>query len=140
MKLETWRRNPQEPSFCIPQYPFDELNVESVKLGDGTQWKYTQDHGKSGCSIISSTSDKPIICIGDINRMYSQYTRSGGTACFQHPNLWDAYNSAFSNHDTCSSNGIPIKPLIPHTHHHRKNHSDHQHHDHNESGSFSKQT
>ena len=105
---ETWRRNPAEPSFCKPQYPFNELNVESVTLNDGTEWKYTQDHGKSG---ISSTSDKPMVCIGDINRMYSQYSRGGGTACFQHQNLWSAFNSAFSNHDTCPAD-------IHHHHHH----------------------
>ena len=35
-----------------------------------------------------------------------------------------AFNSAFTNHDLCFG-GKPIKPVIPHIHHHRKNHSDH---------------
>lgn len=86
-------------------------------MDDGTQWKYTQDHGKSGASIIEKSSDKAIICIGDINRMYSQYNRGGGTACFQHQNLWYAFNSAFANHDECGSNGRPKKPKRHHHHH-----------------------
>ncbi len=79
------------------------MNVESVTLDDGIAWKYTQDHGKSGCSIVSGTSDKPLVCVGDINRMYSQYNRGGGTCCFEHQNLWTAFSSAFVDHDKCQS-------------------------------------
>merc|ERR1712176_1453489 len=99
---ETWRRSPEEPSFCKPDYEYDALNVENVSLADGTAWKYTQDHGKSGCSLTSSPH--PIVCVGDINRMYSQYTRGGGTCCFEHLGLWKAMSSAFAGHDECGSN------------------------------------
>eukprot|EP01083_Nonionella_stella_P051113 135735_1 len=105
---ETWRRHPAEESFCKPHHTYDELNVEGVTLDDGTHWKYTQDHGKSGCSIVAKEGDKPLVCVGDINRMYSQYHRGGGTCCFQHQHLWSALTSAFAAHDTCDSKGQPI--------------------------------
>ena len=111
-KWETWRRNqskknPAEPNFCKPQYAFNAINVESVTFADGTRWKYTEDHGKSGIAIMddgfNNDTFEPWACVGDINRMYSQYLRGGGTACFVHFGLWSAFNSAFNNYGNCNN-------------------------------------
>ena len=111
-KWETWRRNqskknPEEPNFYKPQYAYNEINVKSVTFGDGTRWKYTDDHGKSGIAIMdvgcNNDTFKPWACVGDINRMYSQYLRGGGTACFMHFGLWSAFNSAFNSDDNSNN-------------------------------------
>eukprot|EP01084_Bolivina_argentea_P253379 425592_1 len=101
---ETWRRESSEPTFCQPQYEYDAINVESVTLNKQISWKYTQDHSKIGIALNIKT--KPIICVGDINRMYSQYKRGGGTACFSHAKLWRLLHHAFADYDACNGTGI----------------------------------
>ena len=93
---ETWRRQEPEPSFCKPEYKYDSINVNYIKFSDGTTWKYTVDHSKVGTSMLDNWC-----CIGDINRMYTQYNRSGGTACFRFENFWYALNGSFSQTDSC---------------------------------------
>lgn len=100
-EIETWRRDPPEESFCPPDYKYAALNVEKVQLSDGTHWKYTDDHSKLGCAMRDTATDKPLVCVGDINRMYSQWTRGGGTCCFENIKLWTALNAAFEQHETC---------------------------------------
>lgn len=96
---ETWRRSPAEPSYCMPEYRYNEINVKRIKLNDGTTWKYTNDHSKIGCSEVNSSNK--YVCVGGINRMYSQRKRGGGTLCFIHENLWHAFYSAFYETDSC---------------------------------------
>lgn len=95
---ETWRRSPYMDAYCPPSYAYPSLNVEGCSVG-GDSFSYTDDHSKYG---VSQDSGSPYVCIGDINRMASQFKRGGGTLCFQHKNLWEAMSGVTTKVDTCS--------------------------------------
>lgn len=54
-------------------------------------------------AVTTPDSGKTVLCIGDINRMTSQYKRGGGTVCFNHATLWATFNKAISGTNSCSS-------------------------------------
>ena len=60
--------------------------------------RYTMDHAKWG---ISAESTSPWVCIGDINRMQSQFMRGGQTTCFQNEHLWTGFHQAMNLVDSC---------------------------------------
>jgi len=60
--------------------------------------RYTMDHAKWG---ISAESTVPYVCIGDINRMQSQFMRGGQTTCFQNEHLWTGFHLAIDQVDNC---------------------------------------
>jgi len=123
---ETWRRSPEEPSFCYPNFTWTNINVLEVQFDNNASlsFDYTQDHSKLGISspnntystslsqmeapkekenVLSASTFQKYVCVGDMNRMYSQETRGGGTACIIQPYLWQALKNAFIQCDTCSS-------------------------------------
>ncbi|VDM64644.1 unnamed protein product [Angiostrongylus costaricensis] len=60
-----------------------------LEVGSTISFKYTEDHSK----IARSTNpSKPWLCIGDINRMTSQYARGGGTTCISSKLPWKAFD------------------------------------------------
>jgi deoxyribonuclease-2 len=65
------------PTYCRPQYAWDVMNVRNLSFGSGIAYDETKDHSKWGI-----TTNKAIVCVGDINRMESQRTRGGGTVRF----------------------------------------------------------
>merc|ERR1712048_1077984 len=88
-------------------YSHDVLNVENVKLfvGNGANdfisWHTKQDHAKIGVSVeevrvgwYPGWRKKHFVCIGDMNRMYSQRKRGGGFMCIEDDNFWNVMNSA----------------------------------------------
>jgi len=98
-KWETWQNGAltnQMPAFCPPQYQYQSLNIEDLTVSSELSWTDTKDHSKWG---VSSTST--IICIGDINRQYSQSNRGGGTLCVNHTRLWSNFNNLISGTDSC---------------------------------------
>eukprot|EP00762_Andalucia_godoyi_P003643 ANDGO_00674.mRNA.1 Plancitoxin-1 len=96
--VETWMR-PYEPSCCGSSCKYAVVNVQEVQLGSDS-FKETQDHAKWA---VSQGSAKGITCIGDINHMTSQANRGGGTVCIKDATLWQAFSSAITAKDTCSS-------------------------------------
>ncbi|EFA84428.1 deoxyribonuclease II [Heterostelium album PN500] len=97
MIVQSWRLGANStimPSYCRPEYKYDSLNIMKLSINgtDGSQysWKYTVDHSKWAATLDSSESTK-YICIGDINRMKSQYHRGGGTACLSVEPLWKSF-------------------------------------------------
>ncbi|KAA0191202.1 hypothetical protein FBUS_09942, partial [Fasciolopsis buskii] len=57
-------------------------------------FKSFQDHSKWACTILvdSDSSNRDMwICLGDINRMFSQFHRGGGTMCIQNNRIWAAF-------------------------------------------------
>jgi hypothetical protein len=63
-------------------------------------WRYTKDHAKVG--LTPSTSSIKYVCVGDINRMESQWVRGGGTACLSNSVLWSSLNGAVFLSDSCT--------------------------------------
>eukprot|EP01133_Synstelium_polycarpum_P008399 gene8399-9880_t len=105
MIVTSWRLGANStimPTFCTPTYKYDSINSVELTIGDGADqmsWKYTKDHSKWAVSLDDTST--PYLCIGDINRMFSQYKRGGGTACFNNVDLWKSYYSMIANTDSC---------------------------------------
>eukprot|EP01138_Halocafeteria_seosinensis_P014215 gb/GECG01014514.1/.p1 GENE.gb/GECG01014514.1/~~gb/GECG01014514.1/.p1 ORF type:complete len:364 (+),score=25.63 gb/GECG01014514.1/:1-1092(+) len=95
--VESWIRGYEIGPACTPQYQYTVVDVEYLKILDQS-YKETQDHSKWAVSLKSS-----YVCIGDINRMTSQYHRGGGSACFKSPELHQTILSAVTEHDSCST-------------------------------------
>ncbi|XP_076681062.1 plancitoxin-1-like isoform X2 [Andrena cerasifolii] len=74
------------------------FNVYDVQNGTYARadvyYPSTKDHAKVATSD-NNNPNKPgsinWICVGDINRTYSQRDRGGGTLCFQHRKAWENY-------------------------------------------------
>ncbi|KYQ93158.1 deoxyribonuclease II [Tieghemostelium lacteum] len=108
MLVTSWRLGANStimPTFCTPTYDYDSVNTMNfVFSGDGSDqytWRYTKDHSKWAISF--KDAETSYVCIGDINRMYSQYKRGGGSACFSNSILWTSYYNTISNAAYCSS-------------------------------------
>jgi len=104
--VQTWREGPLNtlmPTFCTPNYTYDSVNILSMQIYDptstGVSWSYTKDHSKWAITI----SGNPYVCVGDINRMYSQYKRGGGTVCFMNKVMWHSFYSLITNDDKCTN-------------------------------------
>ena len=96
--VETWIRG----SAIGPNCPLSNYNTLDVKYldfivdGSSNSWSETQDHSK-----WAITENKNIICMGDINRMTTQYSRGGGTACFEDKILHSIFKAASTKTNEC---------------------------------------
>lgn len=91
LRVETWQNGREDlkmPAFCKPDYAYEVVNVTSIRMEAGETWRETQDHSK--WAISDSSVDT--VCVGDINRQYSQEKRGGGTLCFHNSEMWTAFN------------------------------------------------
>lgn len=93
---ETWIRGSAEGPNC-PTTGYNTLDIQGLDFGNGMNWSETNDHSKWAIAI-----NKGIVCIGDINRMTTQYSRGGGTACISNSVLFKAFQTAVTGTDTCS--------------------------------------
>ncbi|CAB3401184.1 unnamed protein product [Caenorhabditis bovis] len=93
--VESWRRGSQIPLEC--QLTYHANDALSITVGKTTTFSYTKDHSKMA---HSADMTKPWVCIGDINRMTSQYVRGGGTTCLSCSFLWKAY-SVITTQNNC---------------------------------------
>ncbi|KAI1282103.1 Deoxyribonuclease-2 [Halotydeus destructor] len=105
--VETWRRGAGTPleSNCTGG-DFHVMNVDTVNLPlvdspvkETGAWKYLSDHAKWA---VAATADKPFTCIGDINRMKSQFKRGGGTVCFKSPKIWSIARDSIAGLEACT--------------------------------------
>jgi deoxyribonuclease-2 len=81
MLVESWMNGADSnkmPTFCTPQYDYDSINVRAIQLTSSISWDETKDHSKWTISV----DRKGYICIGDINRQFSQSKRGGGTVSY----------------------------------------------------------
>ncbi len=89
--VESWIRGSAEgPSCTTPNQVYD---IQDLDYNGFTLSEYN-DHSKWAVS-------DSIVCIGDINRMTTQYSRGGGSACFQSP-LATFLRQAIMKTDTCT--------------------------------------
>jgi deoxyribonuclease-2 len=96
---ETWGR-PLEDSWC-PKKGATVTNSRTINMF-GLEWNETQDHSK--WAIADSTSQN-VVCLGDMNRMTSQWKRGGTFLCLRKP-LHDFLNTAIVSRDTCSGGKV----------------------------------
>lgn len=105
MSIQTWREGTLTnlmPSYCSPAYKYNNINVLSLQahaidIAKSVTWSYTKDHSKWGITLSGGIS-----CIGDINRMFSQSKRGGGTVCFTNPAVYQSMKSLILTEDTCN--------------------------------------
>ena len=93
---ETWIRGSAEGPSC-PSNGYNTLDIQSLDFGNDMNWSETNDHSKWAIAL-----DNSIVCIGDINRMTTQYSRGGGTACMSNAALFQAFKNAVKGTDTCA--------------------------------------
>ncbi|CAJ0584402.1 unnamed protein product, partial [Mesorhabditis spiculigera] len=93
--VESWRRGSEVPLDCGNAYPVND--ALSIKVGASLEFKYTKDHSKLARSALKTS---PYVCIGDINRMTSQYVRGGGTTCLMNARVWQAFD-VMATKNTC---------------------------------------
>ncbi|PAV81192.1 hypothetical protein WR25_14550 [Diploscapter pachys] len=95
LTVESWRRGGLISLQCSLTYHAND--ALSIHVGNTPEFSYTKDHSKMARSTDSS---KPYVCIGDINRMTSQYVRGGGTLCTNSSSLWGAF-SVIATQNSC---------------------------------------
>ena len=93
--VESWIRGSAEGPIC-PLSDYDTLDITYLNFGTNSSWSETKDHSK-----WAITANKKIICMGDINRMTTQYLRGGGTACFTDEILHSIFKTATVNTNKC---------------------------------------
>uniref|UniRef100_A0A6A7G6G8 Plancitoxin-1-like n=1 Tax=Hirondellea gigas TaxID=1518452 RepID=A0A6A7G6G8_9CRUS len=102
LRVQTWQNGAggRMISYCQPEYENFVENIVQISLGqdlDGNEFLYnsTQDHSKWAISVDSEDSESQSIgwvCIGDVNRMESQFKRGGGSTCVYHEEIWKAFS------------------------------------------------
>ncbi|XP_059175343.1 plancitoxin-1-like [Physella acuta] len=111
--VETWLRSRGEelPSNCTAQ--FEVCRITNVQLPGSQDFSETQDHAKWAVSLAGTSqklfyqsekspqTTEPWTCIGDINRMKSQFSRGGGTVCLQNADVWQSFKTSVTKYDSC---------------------------------------
>ncbi|BES93530.1 deoxyribonuclease II [Nesidiocoris tenuis] len=97
---ETWQNEPGPlPASC--SIPKKVMNVKEVAYKNAqVDFSSHKDHSKWA---ISTSSAKPYVCIGDINRAAPQEKRGGGSVCFLNKYVWKAYADIIVDKDSCDS-------------------------------------
>ena len=97
--VETWRRgagNPLDSSCPADEYHIN--NVKDLKYDDVARWSYKNDHSKWA---ISEEEADAHVCIGDSNRMESQFKRGGGAVCIKCPDCWSIFSNTILDVEPC---------------------------------------
>lgn len=102
--VESWRRGSGDPLPSNCTYKYKVNNVESVELKFSSSaatrttipWSYLEDHSKWAVAV-----NKAFTCVGDINRMASQYKRGGGSMCFPDPDVWNIVRNSIHAVESC---------------------------------------
>lgn len=104
--VESWRKNPGHPLDSDCSYPKTKVeNVHNIAIHgfinspEQGHFTYLDDHSKWAISEVGD--QKNLVCLGDINRMESQYKRGGGTTCITSPTVWKAFNTFVDSVDRC---------------------------------------
>ena len=74
------------------------MNIYSLQMGTDISWVETKDHSKWAMSVNDAMN---IVCIGDINRQFSQAKRGGGSVCVQNAQLWNTFKSIVTQIEPC---------------------------------------
>jgi len=96
LSVETWRRGSAIPLACHNHQTV--LDVQNVHVLQSNAYHYTKDHSKFAVSAVGTL---PFVCIGDINRMTTQYKRGGGAVCMNDFFVWTAYKNIVVDTNHC---------------------------------------
>lgn len=100
--VETWRKGDGEPlpSNCSAKYKIKNVQKISIHLygNQSLKWKYLEDHSKWAIGV---EDHHPLTCVGDMNRMKSQYKRGGGLVCFSNKQVWNTYLASIKELENC---------------------------------------
>lgn len=104
--VETWRRGSGTPlaSNCTSKYHVQNINYVKLDFSDDSDvkatsaWHYLEDHSKWA---VGSSDDLPYVCIGDINRMASQFKRGGGSVCMKSDQIWSVLKGSIEELESC---------------------------------------
>lgn len=104
--VETWRRGAGDPLPSNCSYKYKVNNVETVELKfeaeaaqstkETSPWNYREDHSKWAVA-----TEQPETCVGDINRMASQYKRGGGSMCMRDQQVWQIMKNSIHTVEGC---------------------------------------
>ena len=98
---ETWQHgsSPTGPS-CKTQYTVENIIRLDVKSNaDDYAFDNYADHSKY---VLEKSGDIPYVCIGDINRMETQFKRGGGTLCTKDKQIWTVFKSVVKEIYSCN--------------------------------------
>lgn len=93
--VESWIRGSATGPSCSSTEQV--LDVQALNY-DGFALSEYNDHSKWA---VSSDQDSAVVCIGDINRMTTQYGRGGGTACIESQSLADFLRASITSTNSC---------------------------------------
>ncbi|KAK7084824.1 Deoxyribonuclease II activity protein [Halocaridina rubra] len=97
--VESWRNGPNPlPSSCNDTYKVENSESLSVRAAS-VSFSSHKDHSKWAVAV---EPDKPYVCIGDINRMLSQFHRGGGTICVWSLSIWHRFHSLVQEVEPCA--------------------------------------
>lgn len=110
--VASWRQGEDEKmlaSNCSGSYKIENIDELELPLqkDEVDNWKYTADHSKWS---ITKESNKPFTCIGDINRVKSQFRRGGGIVCLGSQHVWKSFNDAIRRFEECHSSKPQSQP------------------------------
>lgn len=96
---ETWLNGRGRlPSECNGSRVF---NVESVYLKE-VELNFNSSHDHSKWAVAAeSKPNKNWVCVGDINRADTQFTRGGGTVCLNLIKVWKNYRDSVAGIEPC---------------------------------------
>nr|UOI85653.1 deoxyribonuclease 2-2 [Dugesia japonica] len=94
--VESWIRGHKINSSC--ESSFKVYNVHKVTLFQKV-FSETDDHSKW---VVSKNVNAPYVCVGDINRMTSQFKRGGGTLCVYSPDIWAQFSKIVYSYENCT--------------------------------------
>lgn len=102
MIVQSWIRGYAEGPYCPPEHDYSVVDTKVLQMaaaGGGAMQTWTEgaDHAKWG---ISSGGGN-LVCVGDINRMTSQFKRGGGAVCFANSVMHSQLQSAINSADSC---------------------------------------
>ncbi|XP_031844247.2 deoxyribonuclease II [Nomia melanderi] len=74
---------------------FDAANIDFTSSRDHSKWAIT----------VTNRTTTHWVCVADINRADTQYSRGGGAVCLKQPSLWIDYRNAINDVEPCHSRG-----------------------------------
>lgn len=111
LNVESWQHGENEPSICNSSNPAV-FNVQSVNFSLlNVHFLSSQDHAKWAVTLRTHSfpTDNVWVCLGDLNRQFSQFNRGGGTMCLQNRYIWDAFYSLVYSVEPCKATPV-IRP------------------------------
>ncbi|XP_011163300.2 deoxyribonuclease-2-alpha [Solenopsis invicta] len=97
---ETWLngrgRLPSDCEQVKKVYNVESIEVPTIDVG----FTSSRDHSKWAVAV-EGKANRSWVCVGDINRADTQYTRGGGTVCFNNPKVWKNYRKSVNDVEPC---------------------------------------